>query len=585
MPSMHEGSLDPDAAAAGAGPGAASWFSRSGWAAGLSIAVLAILLNLAGNGATGLWDRDEPRYAVAVREMRARGDWVFPTFNGQPRYHKPILIYWLMGLSTAVAGDTPLGARLVSALAGTGTCLLAWALGRRILGARGGALAGLMLAVAPIMVAESKLATTDATLVCLLLACQFCLWILARRPSRAFAGVFWCLLGLACLTKGPVGPLFLVVSTLLAWWWGWPLPLVWKRLHPRWGLPALGLLALPWYLIVAVATRGEYLRFAVGTQIMQRVTTGMEEHGGFPGYYVVLSTLVFFPWSTLVPAAFWGAWQRRRANPDLTFLLGWAVGPLVMLECLPTRLIHYYVPAYPACALLVAWLVESIAGEGVSVRRWPLGRLGMGLLGGLGIAGTVALAAAAAIVPGATRFPLLIIAALCGAATLLGMLGLQRGRSVPATFGLGTAWALILLVLCGWLIPVAEPLRTSRRVGQRLGELAKETGIEPVLMNYQEPGVIYALGRPVASFRDRDGFFELLDRHRQLLTVLTPDETVEYREWLNLDVQPIDDIEGFSLTKGRSHILRFAILRRAGPQSRGVESTARGADIEQSLVE
>ena len=29
-------------------------------------------------------------------------DWIFPTFNGEPRYHKPILIYWLMGLTTAI---------------------------------------------------------------------------------------------------------------------------------------------------------------------------------------------------------------------------------------------------------------------------------------------------------------------------------------------------------------------------------------------------------------------------------------------------------------------------------------------------
>ena len=71
-------------------------------------------LNLAGNGRTGLWDRDEPRYAVCVREMRARGDWLFPTFNGAPRYHKPILIYWLMGLGTALGGDNPFGVRLVS---------------------------------------------------------------------------------------------------------------------------------------------------------------------------------------------------------------------------------------------------------------------------------------------------------------------------------------------------------------------------------------------------------------------------------------------------------------------------------------
>ena len=52
--------------------------------------------------------------------MRASGEWLFPTFNGEPRYHKPILIYWLMGLTTALAGDNAFGVRLVSAIAGTG---------------------------------------------------------------------------------------------------------------------------------------------------------------------------------------------------------------------------------------------------------------------------------------------------------------------------------------------------------------------------------------------------------------------------------------------------------------------------------
>ena len=137
------------------------------WLEPVLYALLALVLNLAGNARTGLWDRDEPRYAVCVREMRDRGDWIFPTFNGEPRYHKPVLIYWLMRLSTALAGDNPFGTRLVSALAGAATVLGVTVLGRRMLG-RGGGLAGLILATAPIAVAESKLATTDATLALLI---------------------------------------------------------------------------------------------------------------------------------------------------------------------------------------------------------------------------------------------------------------------------------------------------------------------------------------------------------------------------------------------------------------------------------
>src|SRR3954463_11856989 len=76
------------------------------------VGLLALTLNLAGNGRVSLWDRDEPRYAGCTREMRASGDWVHPTFNAEPRYHKPVLIYWLMLAGTALGGDNPFGARL-----------------------------------------------------------------------------------------------------------------------------------------------------------------------------------------------------------------------------------------------------------------------------------------------------------------------------------------------------------------------------------------------------------------------------------------------------------------------------------------
>ena len=170
----------------------------------LIYSLLALAINLAGNDRTGLWDRDEPRYAVCVREMRERGDWVFPTFNGEPRYHKPVLIYWLMRLGTALGGDNPFGLRMVSAIAGAVTVLGVTLLGRRMFGPKGG-LAGLILATAPIVVAESKLATTDATLAFFLFGCQFCLWELGKRSSRGLAGLFWVCLSLSILVKGPVG--------------------------------------------------------------------------------------------------------------------------------------------------------------------------------------------------------------------------------------------------------------------------------------------------------------------------------------------------------------------------------------------
>ena len=73
-------------------------------------------------------------------------------------------------------------------VAGSATCVLIYALGKRIWGARAGFLAGLMAGRGAIMVAESKLATTDATLTLWLVGCLFCLRELALKPSRATGG-------------------------------------------------------------------------------------------------------------------------------------------------------------------------------------------------------------------------------------------------------------------------------------------------------------------------------------------------------------------------------------------------------------
>ena len=504
--------------------------------------------------------------------MRARGDWIFPTFNGEPRYHKPILIYWLMRLGTALGGDNPYGARLVSAMAGAATVLGVWALGRRMFGPRGGRLAGLILATAPIVVAESKLATTDATLAFFLFGCQFCLWELIERPLRICAGLFWVCLSLATLTKGPVGPALVASSSLLSWWWGSPAS-AWKRLYWRQGLVAFVILTLPWYILVSIASGGEFLRFAVGKQIVHRVASDMEAHGGFPGYYPAISTLVFYPWSALFPAAVLGAWVRRRSDSRFGFLLGWAIGPLVLLECFRTKLIHYYLPAFPACALLIAWLVLSISAEGVNVRRRPLGRLGLALLAGIGLSATVLLVAGSAILHGALGLAMLTLALLIAAGTLAGMFWFQQAATERAVYSLAATWAVVLLACGGWLIPLVEPYRTSRLIGEKLATFSARMGIEPVLLEYQEPGVVYALGRTIATTRDRDGFFGHLTGGRSVLTVALESEIDVMRKHFGLIVNPVDHVDGFVLTKGKQQTLAVAVVRQGAAPSPTPPST------------
>ena len=63
-------------------------------------------------GSTGLIDETPPLFAAAGRAMHLTGDWLTPRVNGLPRFDKPPLFYWLMGLLYAIPGQNffdPLG--------------------------------------------------------------------------------------------------------------------------------------------------------------------------------------------------------------------------------------------------------------------------------------------------------------------------------------------------------------------------------------------------------------------------------------------------------------------------------------------
>nr|MDA8086653.1 hypothetical protein [Nitrospiraceae bacterium] len=64
----------------------------------------ALLVAFLGLGSFTLFDVDEAVFAQASKEMVASGNYITPTYDGQNRYDKPILIYWLMAASYKAFG-------------------------------------------------------------------------------------------------------------------------------------------------------------------------------------------------------------------------------------------------------------------------------------------------------------------------------------------------------------------------------------------------------------------------------------------------------------------------------------------------
>lgn len=57
----------------------------------LGVLLACAVVLFAGASTASVFGRDEARFALAVREVRERGELFVPSNFGAPRYHKPIL--------------------------------------------------------------------------------------------------------------------------------------------------------------------------------------------------------------------------------------------------------------------------------------------------------------------------------------------------------------------------------------------------------------------------------------------------------------------------------------------------------------
>ncbi len=152
---------------------ASRWWSREDL---LLIILVAALFYLPGLGQICLFDRDEPRFSEAAREMLHSGDYIVPRFNGDLRPDKPPLLYWVMSLSYRLVGDNELGARLPSAFFSMLTLIAVYFIAGFRFGRITGIVAALMLGSCSVFIVESRLATADATMIFFTTVALGCAW-------------------------------------------------------------------------------------------------------------------------------------------------------------------------------------------------------------------------------------------------------------------------------------------------------------------------------------------------------------------------------------------------------------------------
>src|SRR5499427_10697461 len=96
----------------------------------VAVALVLLVAPLAANAP--LFDPDEGLHAAIAQEMNARGDYVTPTFLGEPFLDKPILFFWAEALSLRLFGDREAAVRLPPLLFGLFGMVTVALLGRRL---------------------------------------------------------------------------------------------------------------------------------------------------------------------------------------------------------------------------------------------------------------------------------------------------------------------------------------------------------------------------------------------------------------------------------------------------------------------
>ncbi|HEU0196108.1 MAG TPA: glycosyltransferase family 39 protein [Nevskiaceae bacterium] len=254
---------------------------------------------------TPLFDVDEGAFSEATLEMIHSGNYLTTTLNGQPRYDKPILVYWLQAASVKSFGVHAWAFRLPSVLCACLWMLAVWGFARRY---AGGARAALVAALAVPLGLMSGIighaAIADALLNLFLALTFFDIYRYYDRPSQATALRVYLWMGLGLLAKGPVAVVLpLIAGTLF---------FLWQRRGRDW---ARAVFYVPGWIVtlavIAVWVVPLYLHGQIGFlehfilgQNIDRYTATMQGHGGDWWYYFLWFPVIMLPFTALLVPIF-----------------------------------------------------------------------------------------------------------------------------------------------------------------------------------------------------------------------------------------------------------------------------------------
>ena len=492
----------------------------------LTLALLlasAVVLYFVDLGGASIWDANEAFYVETPREMMERGDYVFPTFNYQPRVNKPVLSYWIVAGFYKVFGISVAAERLAIAVGGAGLIAVAFVLGvaaapRRELAVTAGLWAALGLAVAPRVVMFSRRIFIDIWISLFAALTLMCFALAERYPERrrTWLMLMYVAAGLGVLTKGPIAiamPVLAFGAYLLVY-------REFRRLREMMlPLGAVIVLAIvvPWYAaLYARSGWTDIANFFLGENLA-RFTDGVGAPQNRPiWFYIPVVFSDSFPWSLLLIPAVAALARLRAVAEDRAARVRWLMllwmGAFVGFFSFSAEKQDLYIfPIVPAIAALGAWALVS-AVPGLVATAAALGAL-LTITGGV----FLFLFRSASAVYALDGVTLIAITAIIAGLLALGFAFRRRFDASLLTVLAGTLvlnWIFVLV-----LMPSFEKYKPSPELSAML--LERSTA-DDTIIHYEVdmPSMVFYMRRHIDVIYDRDYFLRSMRQDNRIFALL-----------------------------------------------------------------
>ncbi|MEO5648674.1 MAG: glycosyltransferase family 39 protein [Ginsengibacter sp.] len=316
-------------------------------------------------GRAHLFDWDEINFAESAREMMVTGNYHLVQINFQPFWEKPPLFFWLQVASMKMFGINEFAARFPNAIFGIITLVTFFLIGKKYKSSRFGFIWALSYLGTFLPHLYFKSGIIDPVFNYFIFLGIYCMYrsLLKSMPATGFinnylyvslAGIF---IGLATLTKGPVGLLVFLISFFVYF--------LFTRFKNFPGIKKIfffifffTIISLLWFGQEIINNGFWFLKEFLSYQV-DLFLHPVANHGEPFYYHFVVVFIGCFPISIIALPIFFGKNEDTKKDfLRLMKILFWTV--MILFSITTTKIVHYTSLTYMPLAFMAACYLDSL---------------------------------------------------------------------------------------------------------------------------------------------------------------------------------------------------------------------------------